>query len=63
MKCKEGVIKEKRAVTSHLEVEMRTRRKMKMWVLAETRGTRVSTAPMIKTLEIREDEVEEMDKV
>ena len=41
---------------------MRPRKKMKMWVLAETKGMRVSTAPMIKTLEIREDEVEDVDK-
>ena len=41
---------------------MRTKRKMKMWVLTETRGTRVSTAPVIKTLEIREEEEEDMDK-
>ena len=36
---------------------------MNMWVLAETKGMRVSNAPMIKTLEIKEEEVEEMDKV
>ena len=47
----------------HLEVEMKTRRKMKMWVLAETRETRVSTAPVIKILEIREEEVEDMENV
>ena len=47
----------------HLEVEMRTRRKMKMWVPVETRGMRVSTVPMIKILEIKEEEVEDMDKV
>ena len=47
----------------HLEAKMRPRRKMKMWVLAETRGMRVSTALMIKTLEIREEEVEDVDKV
>ena len=41
---------------------MKPRRKMKMWVLAETRGMRVSIALMIKTLEIREEEVEGMDK-
>ena len=38
-------------------------RSMKMWVLAKTRGMRVSTTPMIKNLEIREEEVEDMDKV
>ena len=42
---------------------MKPKRKMKMWVLVETRGMRVSTAPMIKTLEIREEEVEDVDKV
>ena len=36
---------------------------MKMWVLVRTRGTKVSTAPMIRTLEIREEEVEDVDKV
>ena len=60
---KEGVVKKEGAVAGHLEVEMRPRRKMKMWVLAGTRGMRVSTAPMIKTLEIREEEVEDLDKV
>ena len=43
----------------HLEAEMRPKRKMKMWVLAEMR---VSTALMIKTLGIREEEVEDVDK-
>ena len=42
---------------------MKPRRKMKMWVLAEITGMRVSTALMIKTLEIKEEEVEDMDKV
>ena len=42
---------------------MKSRRKMKMWVLEETKGMRVSTAPMKKTLKIREEEVEDMDKV
>ena len=32
-------------------------------VLAETRGMRVSTTPIIKTLEIREKEVEDVEKV
>ena len=50
-------------MVGHLEVEMRPRRKMKMWVLAGTRGMRVSTTPMIKNLEIREEEVEDVDKV
>ena len=31
-------------------------RKLKMWVLVGTRGTKVLTAPVIKTLEIREEE-------
>ena len=57
------MVKEKGAVAGHLEVDMRPRRKMKMWVLVETRGMRISTALMIKTLEIREEEVEDMDKV
>ena len=43
-------------MVGHLEAEMRPRRKMKMWVLAGTRGMRVSTTPVIKTLEIREEE-------
>ena len=49
-------------VVGHLEAKMRHRRKMKMWVLAGTQGMRVSITPMIKTLEIREKEVEEMDR-
>ena len=57
------MVKEEGVVVGHLEVKMRPRRKMKMWVLAETRGMRVSTAPVIKTLEIREEEVEDVDKV
>ena len=43
--------------------EMRTNRKMKMWVLVEIRGMRVLTTPVIKTLEIREEEVEDIAKV
>ena len=35
---------------------------MKMWVLAGTQGMRVSTAPVIKILEIREEEAEGVDK-
>ena len=50
-------------MVGHLEAEIRPKRKMKMWVLERTRGTRVSTTPMIKTLEIREEEEEDMDKV
>ena len=50
-------------MVGHLEAKMRPRRKLKMWVLEETKGTRVSTALVIKTLEIKEEEVEEVDKV
>ena len=56
------MVKEEGVVADHLEDEMRRKRKVKMWVLAETRGMRVSTARTIKTLEIREDEVEDVDK-
>ena len=42
---------------------MKPKRKMKMWVLEKTKGMRVSTKLMIKTLEIREEEVEDMEKV
>ena len=49
-------------VAGHLEVKMRPRRKMKMWVLAETTGIRVSITPVIKTLEIREDKIGDVDK-
>ena len=63
MERKEGIFKEEGVVVAHLETKMRTRRKMLMWVLAKTKGTRVSTTLMIKTLEIREEEVENMDKV
>ena len=63
MEGTEGAVKEEGIVASHLEAKMRTRRKMKMWVLSKTRGMRVSTTPMIKTLEIREEEVEDVDKV
>ena len=60
---KEGTVKEGGAAVGHLEAEMKPRRKTKMWVLAETKGMRVSTTPVIKTLEIREEEVEDVDKV
>ena len=63
MEGKEGLVKEEGVVAGHLEAKMRTRRKMKMWVLAETSRTRVTTTPMIKTLEIREEEVDDVDKV
>ena len=56
------MVKEEGAVAGHLEVKMRCKRKVKMWVLAETRGMRVSIAPVIKNLEIREEEVEGVDK-
>ena len=49
-------------MVDHLEDKMRCKRKVKMWVLVETRGMRVSTTPMFKTLEIKEDEVEDVDK-
>ena len=49
-------------VVGHLEDEMRPKIKIKMRVLADTREMRVSIAPMIKTLGIREEEVEDMDK-
>ena len=57
------MVKEEGAVVGHMEANMKPRRKMKMWVLAETRGMRVSTTPMIKTLEIKEEYVEDVDKV
>ena len=47
-------------MVGHLEAEMRPKRRMKMWVLIGTRGMRVSTALVIKTLEIKEEEVEDM---
>ena len=59
---KEGAVKEEGEAVDHLEAAMKPKRKMKMWVLAEIRGMRVSTAPMIKTLEIKEEEVEDVDK-
>ena len=54
MEGKEGEVKEEGVVVGYLKAEMRTRRKMKM---------RVSTTPMIKTLEIREEESKDMEKV
>ena len=59
---KEGIVKEEGVVANHLEVKMRPRRKMKMWILARTKGMRVSTTPVIKTLEIKEEEAKDMDK-
>ena len=62
MEGKEVTVKEEGVVVGHLESKMKPKRKMMMWVLVEIRGMRVSTAPMIKTLEIREDEAGGMDK-
>ena len=59
---KEGAVKEEEVAVDQLEDEMRPKRKMKMWVLADTREMRVSTTPMIKNLEIKEEEVEDVDK-
>ena len=56
------MVKEEGVVVGHLKVEMKPKIKMKMWVLAKTKGMRISTAPMIKNLEIREEEVEDVDK-
>ena len=56
------MVKEEGVVVCHLEAKMRPRRKMKMWVLAEIRGMRVSIAPVIRTLEIREEEVEDVEE-
>ena len=56
------MVKEEGVVVGHLEVEVKPKRKMNMWVLVGTIGMRVSIAPMIKTLEIREEEVEDVDK-
>ena len=50
-------------MVGHLEAKMRTRRKMKMWVLVKTRGMRVLTTLMIKILEIREEDIEYVNKV
>ena len=56
------MVKEEGVVVGHLEVEMKPKRKLKMWVLAETREMRVSTALVIRTLEIREEEVEDVEE-
>ena len=58
----EGTVKEEGVVVGQLEAEISPRRKMKMWVVAGTRGMRVSTALVIKTLENREEEAEGMEK-
>ena len=57
------MVKEEGIMVGHLEAKMRPERKMKMWVLAGIKGMRVSTTPVIKNLEIREEEVEDMGKV
>ena len=57
------MVKEEGVVEGHPEAKMRPRRKLKMWVLVGTKGMRVSITLMIKTLEIREEEVEDVDKV
>ena len=44
------MVKEEGVPVGQLEAEMRPKRKMKMWVLVDTREMRVSTTPMIKTL-------------
>ena len=59
---KEGTVKEEGVAVGQLEAEMRPKRKMKMWVLADTREMRVSTTPVIKTLGIKEEEVEDVEK-
>ena len=59
---KEGMVKEEGVAVGRLKAEMRPKRKMKMWVLADKREMRVSTTPVIKTLGIREEEVDDMDK-
>ena len=56
------MVKEEAVVVGHVEAKMRPKRKLKMQVLVGTTGMRVSTAALIKTLEIKEEEVEDMDK-
>ena len=51
---KEGMVKEEGVEVGQLEAKMRPKRKMKMWVLANTREMRISTTFVIKTLGIRE---------
>ena len=63
MEGREGTVKEERVVIGHLEAEMKTKIKMKMWVLAKTRAMKISTNSMIKTLESREVKAEDMEKV
>ena len=55
---KEGTVKEEGEAVDHLEAAMKLKRKMKMRVLVGTRGMRVSTAPVIKILEIKDEEVQ-----
>ena len=56
------MVKKEGVAVGHLEVEMGPKRKMKMWVLADTKEMRVSTTPVIKTLGIREEEVDDVEK-
>ena len=49
-------------MVGHSKAKMRPKRKMNMWVLADTREMQVSTTPVIKTLGIKEEEVEDVDK-
>ena len=51
MEIKEDEVKEEGAMVGLLEAEMRTRRKMKMWVPTEINRMRVSTTPVMKILE------------
>ena len=59
---KEGMVKEEGVVVGQLEAKMRPRRKMKMWVQERTREMRVLINLVIKNLEIKEEEVEDVDK-
>ena len=59
---KEGTVKDEGVAVGQLEAEMRPKSKMKMWVLVDTREMRVLTTLVIKTLGIKEEEVEDMDK-
>ena len=63
MEGKEGTIKVEWVVVGHLEAEMRTERKIKMWVPTKIRGTRVSISFLLKTQVIREEDVEDVEKV
>ena len=63
MEAKKGVVKEEGWWKVIWRPKREPKEKIKMWVLAKTKGMRVSTASMIKNLEIREEEVEDVDKV